>query len=84
MEPTWEVGSVAYCSRCGFILGEAVDDTANTERVICPRCSMDPGDPESPAEEATGFWMRAVGFKTSAAVLWKPWTWGRTRWEIPL
>ncbi len=84
MSESWQAGTVAYCSSCGFILGEDADDQANLNREICPRCEMDPGDPDSPAEDATGFWMYAVGFKTSAAVWLKPWTWGRTRWDIPL
>jgi hypothetical protein len=82
MSSSWQPGMVAYCSSCGFILGEDSDDRANLSREICPKCGMDPGDPKSPAEAATGFWMSAVGFKTSASVWWKPWTRGRTIWEI--
>lgn len=82
MRESWRPVSMAYCSNCGFILREDYDNRANLDRVICPECGMDPGDPKSPAEDATGFWMYAVGFKVSAAVWWKPWTWGSTRLDI--
>jgi hypothetical protein len=82
MDSGWQGGSVAYCSNCGLVLREDYDDRANLERVVCPQCGMDPGDPEEPAKDATGYWMYAAGFKTSASVWYKPWTWGHVRWEL--